>query len=295
MTLTPFNFAKKLNNLTLPTIAKEICDYNSSKYILGGTTKLVANTANDLQTTGFTNTAQNLIQSSKTGFWNGLSSGQVSYCSRFFNFPGAEKFIPGCVRSLDISLLETGAGKGLVSKLGGEATVNLAQTAGATTTAEITGTTAAKVAGKALARTSVLACVFAVASEYTNIRDGFKNGEGLEQLGRSGITVGATVAGSAIGGALLAPIIPPLGSIVGATIGGMIGSKVGKAIGNGIFGKSKKDRMLDGDDTKEYLTALQNYNYGDLGGDMPLTYTGGDAETDALLASSQELLAQNYL
>ena len=293
MTLTPFNFNQKLSHLTLGTIAKEVCDYNASKYVIGGTANLVSTTAKDLQTAGFANTAQNMLQSSKTGFWSGLSSGHVSYCSRFFNFPGAEKIIPGCVKSLDISLLETGAGKGLISKLGGEATVNLAQSAGATTTAEITGTTAAKLAGKALARTSVLACIVAVASEYTNIRDGFKNGEGLPQLGRSAITVGATVAGTAIGGALLAPIIPPLGSIVGATIGGMIGSKIGKALGNGIFGKSKKDKLLDGDYTKEYLTYMQNYDYGALGANMQSTYTGGVAETDALIASSQELIEKN--
>ena len=289
MTITVFNFGDKIKKILrgdAPTIFNEV---NSAKW-----TSMYAKQTMDLATDvnkqvgeqGLSDTLKSMSKDANRNFATGLTSGRASACYRFFNFPGAEKIVPNSVKALDVSLLETGIGKGIVSKLGGSTVIQAAQSSGAPTTANISGTTISKLAGKSMARIPILAIIFSSLLEIPNIKDGFQNGEGMQQLGRSAITVAGTTIGTAIGGALLSPILPPLGSIVGGMIGGWLGAKLGKALGNSIFGKSKKDKMLDGDYAREILQSYNNYN-------IDSTVTAGN--TDKLLADSQQLSGDTTL
>lgn len=72
----------------------------------------------------------------------------------------------------------------------------------------------------------------------------FKNGDGLQQIGRSTLNIGGFAAGAAAGAAI-GSIIPGAGTAVGAVIGGiagfvggMLGGSIGDKVGEKIFGKS---------------------------------------------------------
>jgi hypothetical protein len=238
------------------------------------------------------NNMQSFLRDVQAGTFKNLANASTSAtCFRFFPSATVQKFLPSAVKALDVSLLETGFGKGLVSKLGGSAT--FAKTATGAT-ANITGSTAARVAGKSLARIPLLSVIVGAAFEVPDIIDAFKHspGEGMKQLGRSAIKVGCTTAGAAIGAALGSLIpIPGLGTLLGGAIGGWLGSKLGGVLANGIFGKSVKDKMADGDYTKQIMQSYSNLNFGNIGSGRSI-YDGfgnnnannGGVNVDATLA-----------
>lgn len=86
---------------------------------------------------------------------------------------------------------------------------------------------------------------------FTEVIPAFKGGgfkEGMKQIGKSAVKVGASTAGwvggaaagqaigSAIGGAI-GTVFPVVGNVVGAAVGGFIGNLVGGAIGSAVAGK----------------------------------------------------------
>lgn len=252
------------------------------------------------------------VSSQGMNYFNGVRAGTLANltasstsatCYRFFPSQAVQKVLPNCVKALDVSLLETGVGQGILSKLGGSASFS---TANGLTKATITGSTAAQVGGKAMARIPVLGILIATAFEIPDIIDAFKNGDGPQQLGRSAMNVACTTIGTAIGGALgtLIPI-PGLGTVIGGFIGGMIGSAVGKFLGNAIFGKSKKDQMRDGTQTKQILNTYKNLNFNNVGsgqsvygGNVGGNYNyagGGDVDVDKTLAYVYQGMASQGL
>ncbi len=89
-----------------------------------------------------------------------------------------------------------------------------------------------------------IAIALSVAFEIPEIIKGFKNGDGIQQIGRSGINL-AGFAGGAAAGAAIGSVIPVAGTAVGAVIGGlcgiiggMVGGAVSEKVGTSIFGKS---------------------------------------------------------
>jgi hypothetical protein len=148
--------------------------------------------------------------------------------------PGLEK-VATVAKSLDKTLLDV-AGKPIIEKLGGELVKD-------TTTGAIkgiTGNASAQVAGNVLGKIPLLGVAIASLLELPAIKNGFDNGDGWQQVGRSAINVTGGVTGSAIGATLLAPIIPPLGSIVGVALGGWIGNQVAGFVGEKLIGKRKE-------------------------------------------------------
>lgn len=209
------------------------------------------------------NTAQ-YINTAKAGAFAQLTSGASNAtCYRAFPSTTVQKFLPGFIKSMDRSLLETGVGRGILAKLGGSAAITRTATGA---TARVTGGAAAQVGGKALARIPIIGIVISSLFEIPDIVDAFKNGDGMTQLGRSTVNVAATTIGAAIGGALGSLIpIPGLGTVLGSAVGGWLGNKVGKFFGNLLFGKSIKDKMRDGDYGKQIMKSYSNINFGNIG------------------------------
>jgi hypothetical protein len=201
---------------------------------------------------------KNVYASGMQSLFSGTST---ATCYRAFPSATVQRFLPGVVKSLDKSLLETGVGRGVLSRLGGSAT--FAKTAtGASAT--ISGGAAAQVGGKAMARIPVLGILISAAFEIPDIIDAFKNGDGMQQLGRSACKVAGATAGAAIGGAL-GSFLGPIGTLVGSAVGGWLGHKVGGFIGNALFGKSIKDKMHDGDYARNIMQSYNNLNFNNIG------------------------------
>jgi hypothetical protein len=219
----------------------------------------------------------NLGQSSMAAT-KGILNGTVAKgatCYRFFPSQAVQSHLPGFVKAMDKSLLETGVGRGILSKLGGSAAVT---TGAKGASASISGGAAAQIGGRAMARIPVLGIVVSSLFEIPNIVDAFKNGDGMQQLGRSATTVACTTIGTAIGGAIGSLIpIPGLGTVIGGAIGGWLGNKVGKFLGNAIFGKSIKDKMKDGDYARNIMQSYNNLNFGNIGSGQSLY--GGNIQT----------------
>jgi len=110
------------------------------------------------------------------------------------------------------------------------------------------------------------------AFEVPDLIDGFKNGDGLQQVGRSSIKVatltGTATAGSALGGAIGTVLFPGVGTVIGGILGGIaggfIGDSIGGFIGNTLFGKSikeqKEEQMLSSQNPGIYPYDL-NFEY----------------------------------
>lgn len=95
-----------------------------------------------------------------------------------------------------------------------------------------------------------LGVVLSVAFELPEIIKAFKNGDGIQQIGRSALNVGGFAAGAAAGAAI-GSFIPGAGTLIGGIAGGlcgivgsMLGGGVTDKIGKKIFGESIEDKKV---------------------------------------------------
>ncbi len=93
-----------------------------------------------------------------------------------------------------------------------------------------------------------VAILLNIAFEIPAIIQGFKNGDGFKQIGRSALNMGGFAAGAAIGAAI-GSVIPVAGTVIGGIVGGlsgiigsMLGGAVTKKIGDSLFGKSIQEQ-----------------------------------------------------
>lgn len=268
MTIDIFNFGRKVSTATNwqdgehaykagLTIGKEVIDFNNTKMAFGHLKSGVGFVSKEVGSHGLVDGGKSIFNQSSSKFLQeGLRGGKIDYNAHLF-WGGTEKYVPKAVQALDKSLLETGVGQKVLAKLGGSVVRD-----GSGAIKSVTGGTAANVAGKTMSRIPVLGILISTAFEVPDIIDGFKNGDGMAQLGRSAVNVACTTVCAAALGALLAPI--PGGALIGAFIGGWIGSKLGKCLGNAIFGKSIKDKMKDGDMAKETMQKWQTLSANNL-------------------------------
>lgn len=230
---------------------------------LDGTLK----TVKDLKSTvagqrSFTGAFDAIKGSSVSQFQAGWASATDVTCFKFISNAKFHNAIPASLRFLNGSMLETSLGKGIVSKLGGQVAFKSALESGAAkTTATVTGKTAAKVAGKSLARIPVIGIVISALFEIPDLIDAKRNGDFGAQVGRSTLNVACTTAGMAIGAALGSAVFPPIGTVVGGFLGALVGGAIGKGLGNLLFGKSIKDKMIDGDMSRGLMRSYQNTNF----------------------------------
>lgn len=127
-------------------------------------------------------------------------------------------------------LVEQGAKTGLFSKIGAAITKKI------------------PALGKLKGKGGTLGIVLAAVFEIPTIIKAFKNGDGLQQIGRSTINMAGCAAGAAAGAAI-GSIIPGAGTLIGGLIGGVLGfagsilgGDVAKKVGDGIFGKSIEEK-----------------------------------------------------
>jgi hypothetical protein len=136
---------------------------------------------------------------------------------------------------MDKNLLDTGMGKGLVKSLGGEV-----KTVAGAAEKIVEGTAGAKIAANTLGKISLLNLGFSAALEVPEIIEASKHGDGLNQVGRSGVKIGFSTfligLGSSIGKALPTKY-KFIASLIGGAIGGMVGNKAGEITGEALFGK----------------------------------------------------------
>lgn len=235
------------------TLGKEAIDYKNTMLSFKGTMDGAKFVHGEMTSNGLVGGTKSIFSQSSANIAKELGSGNVAYHAHLF-WGVSDKYVPGFVRALDKSVLETGAGQNILSKFGGAVVKNEAGTI-----TSVTGGGAARFAGKTMSRIPVLGLLISTAFEVPDIIDGFKNGDGMAQIGRSAVNVACTTVCATALGALLAPI--PGGAIVGAFVGGWIGNKLGKFMGNAIFGKSIKDKMKDGDMARETLKKWQSLSY----------------------------------
>lgn len=105
-----------------------------------------------------------------------------------------------------------------------------------------------KIASKLKGKGGSIAIAISLALEIPTIIQAFKNGDGLQQLGRSAIGMGGMAAGAAIGSAI-GSIIPGAGTVIGGLIGGALGivgsifgGEAAKKAGDAVFGKSIQEQ-----------------------------------------------------
>ena len=96
----------------------------------------------------------------------------------------------------------------------------------------------------------VAAAAFEVFDEYSEVKQGFKEGRGLAQLGQSTVEVAGTGVGAGLGvaaGMAIGALGGPLGIIAGGLIGGWLGekfgNKIGDNVGTAVFGENKAARL----------------------------------------------------
>lgn len=116
------------------------------------------------------------------------------------------------------------------------------------TATETTGKGIGKLFKSLKGKGGTLGIIFTVAFELPELIKAFKNGDGLQQIGRSSFNI-AGFAGGAAAGAAIGSVIPVAGTAVGAIVGGlcglvggMAGGAVTSKIAESIFGKSIADK-----------------------------------------------------
>lgn len=116
--------------------------------------------------------------------------------------------------------------------------------------------------GKLKGKGGTIGIILSLAFEIPSIIQAFKNGDGLQQIGRSALNLGGAAAGAAAGAAI-GSIIPGAGTVIGGIIGGalgfvgsILGADVSKKAGDAIFGKSIQEQ-------KEEAAAAQEAAYVD--------------------------------
>jgi len=104
------------------------------------------------------------------------------------------------------------------------------------------------VLGKLKGKGGTIGIILSLGLEIPAIVQAFKNGDGLQQIGRSALNLGGAAAGAAAGAAI-GSIIPGAGTVIGGIIGGalgfigsMFGADLSKKAGDAIFGKSIQDQ-----------------------------------------------------
>lgn len=212
---------------------------------------------------GLEGATRSAFQNAGSHFWSGWSQANNVTMFRGIPWEGVHNSIPSSLRFLNGSMLETSIGKGIVSKLGGQ----VAFSGGANafnSTATVTGSTAARVAGKSLARVPILGILISTAFEIPDLVDAWKNGDFGAQVGRSALNVGCATAGAAIGAAI-GSAIPVVGTIIGGFIGGMVGNFVGKTLGKLFFGKSIKEKMRSGEQASSLMKTYSKINFNNIG------------------------------
>ncbi|MGD9580040.1 MAG: hypothetical protein AB7V50_01590 [Vampirovibrionia bacterium] len=210
---------------------------------------------------GFSGAYNTAFDSARANLLQNWSSATDVSCFKYISNAKFHNAIPSSLRFLNGSMLETSLGKGIVSKLGGQVAFKSAVEQGAAkTTATITGGTAARVAGKSLARIPVIGVLISALFEIPDLMDAKRNGDFGAQLGRSAVNVACTTAGMAVGAAI-GSAAGPVGTIIGGFIGGMVGGMIGKGLGKMLFGKSIKDKMIDGDYSRSLMKSYQNTNF----------------------------------
>ena len=257
------NGVKNGDPLAYLRLASEINTYKYTMQYAKSGAEGVRNFSSMVNTQGFQGATNTALTTARTSLVSGWSSANNINMFRGIPFEKVHNAIPQSLRFLNGSLLETSVGKGIVSKLGGS--VTFAQGASSFgQTATVTGSTAGRVAGKTLARIPLIGILISTAFEVPDLIDAYKNGDFGAQVGRSTLNVACTTAGAAIGAAI-GSAVPVVGTIIGGFIGGLIGSAVGKGLGKMLFGKSIKDKMRDGDKTRDIIKTYNNLNFGNVG------------------------------
>lgn len=245
---------------------------------LDGTLKAAKGFKESVAQKGFAGAYDSTFNAARSSFTAGWSSANDVTCFKYITNAKFHNALPASLKFLNGSMLETTVGKGIVSKLGGQVAFKSAMEQGVSkTTATITGNTAAKVAGKSLARIPVVGVLISALFEIPDLMDAKRNGDFGSQLGRSATNVACTTIGMAIGGAL-GSALGPVGTIVGGFIGAAIGGMIGKGLGNLLFGKSIKDKMVDGDMSRGLMKSYQNTNFYNAGSGRSM-YDGGKVNT----------------
>ncbi len=108
--------------------------------------------------------------------------------------------------------------------------------------------------------------VLTVAFELPEIIKAFKNGDGVQQIGRSTLSVGGFAAGAAAGAAI-GSVIPVAGTAIGAVvgglagiIGGMVGGAAANKAGEAIFGKSIAEQKEEQAEKQQEALAMMQKN-----------------------------------
>lgn len=131
--------------------------------------------------------------------------------------------------------------------------------AAASSTANTVATKASGVLGKlgGLSNATVWGGAVAAAFEVPDVIEGFKEGRGAAQIGKSASVVGGAIGGMALGTAIGTAICPVAGSAIGAVAGFLIsgacalaGSWLGGKVGSGLFGDNKKSLFGGSDEHK---------------------------------------------
>lgn len=245
---------------------------------------------------GFESASRATMQNASSTFLSSFAQANNVEMFRYISHEGFHNAIPSSLRVLNCSMVETGVGRGIVKALGGK----VAYSAGSTafkSTATITGSTAGKVAGKALCRVPVLGIVISSLFEIPDLVDAYKNGDFGAQVGRSVLNVACSTAGMAIGAAL-GSCLGPVGTVIGGFLGGMIGSAIGKGLGRLLFGKSIKDKMRDGDYARNLMRTYNTMNFNNVGRTGGLygsnTAAGTEINVDKMIASINTGLNRVY-
>lgn len=258
-----------------------------------GSLEAFKNFKSNVTQNGFDAATRSTMNNASSSFLKGFAAANNVEMFRFINNQSFHNAIPSSLRFLNCSMVETGVGRGIVKALGGK----VSYSAGATafkSTATVTGSTAGKVAGKALCRIPVLGVVITSLFEIPDLIDAYRNGDFGAQVGRSTLNVACSTAGMAIGAALFASL-GPVGIVVGGFLGGIVGGAIGKGLGNMIFGKSIKDKMRDGDYARNLMRTYNTMNFNNAsraGGIYGNNNAAANIDVDRMIASINQGMAR---
>lgn len=146
---------------------------------------------------------------------------------------------------LDTNMLNTKWGTKLVEKTGGKIiTKEVVKEGTKQTVKTVSGKLGSRLIANTLAKVCHLNLIFSSLLEIPEIKKGFDNDDGANQIGRSGINIALSWVfiglGSTIGRALPTKY-KGIASLLGAAVGSGAGMKVGNHIGTGIFGEKSWD------------------------------------------------------
>lgn len=87
----------------------------------------------------------------------------------------------------------------------------------------------------------------------------------VENLTKTGLSIGGGAAGGALAGAMMGSVIPGLGTAIGGIVGGIAGAYAGDSLGDWIFSEDKKENKTKPDinDPSAYSTTKENSSYTD--------------------------------